>query len=228
MLFLAPPEFVDDPSSITSDSRLYLPPSGHSRLFVVCSTKEKANITWLAVLSGSPSDLSVLNITQTTGKKSVLFEKNPSSSVIIRGTLIGLSFTCKAENDAGETTTTNPFEFRLGSERFYLSTCQTLHQSVLGLPTISKAPSNVTEQEGKGVMLNCSSALGAPSPQIFWTFVAKGSNATVNKQMSNNLQNNLVLPNIQRDEAGTYTCFVQNQFQTLSAEAVVIVTCMSY
>ena len=107
-----------------TDSRVYLPPSGHSSLLVVCSTKEKANITWLAVLSGNPADLSPLNITQTTDKKSVLFEKDPASSVLVRGTLVGSSFTCKAENDAGETTTTNPFEFRLGSEWFYLSTYQ--------------------------------------------------------------------------------------------------------
>ena len=183
---------------------------------------------WLAVLSGSAVDISPLNITQTTDKKSILFERDPASSVLIRGTLIGPSFTCKAENDAGETTTTNPFEFRLGSEWFYLYTCQTLHQSVLGLPTISEAPSNVTEQEENDVMLNCSSALGAPRPRIFWRFTAKGSNVVVNRQTSNNLQNNLVLPNIQRDEAGTYTCFVENQFQTLSAKAIVVVTCMPY
>ena len=81
----------------------------------MCSTKEKANITWLQ--NDNPVDLSVLNITQTTDKKSVLYQRDVASGDAgVRGTLLGPPFKCRAVNDTGGATTTDPFTFRLGSE----------------------------------------------------------------------------------------------------------------
>ena len=93
-----------------------------------------------------------------------------------------------------------------------------LHQSILVvLPTIAEAPSNVTVQEGNDVTLMCSDSSGVPIPKIFWRFRAKGSNVTVNKgpTTDNARANNLPLVSVQRENAGTYTCFLENRFQTL-------------
>ena len=94
-----------------------------------------------------------------------------------------------------------------------------------------EVPSNVTEQEGNDVMLNCGvTGNPVPIPRFFWKFTPSNDNVTEStEQPSNNaVANNLPLMSIHRDQAGTYTCFAQSPFQTLSAKAVVIVTCMLY
>ena len=99
-------------------------------------------------------------------------------------------------------------------------------------PTIGTAPTNPTESvEGNDVLLTCSFGAGVlPVPEIFWKFTAKGSAEMVDvaDKTTGNMANNLPLSNIQRNQAGTYTCYVRNEFGSAYASAVVTVLCEGY
>ena len=85
--------------------------------------------------------------------------------------------------------------------------------------------------EGKDVTLACSfGARVLPVQEIFWKFTAKGSAEMVDvgDKTTGNMANNLPLSNIQRNQAGRYTCYLRNKFGNVSASAVVTVLCEQY
>ena len=98
-------------------------------------------------------------------------------------------------------------------------------------PAIGTSPTNPTEGiEGNNVPLTCSFAMGIqPVGDIFWKFTAKGITQRIdvgrNSNTTGSAVNTLVLSNIQRNDAGTYTCYVRNEFGSVSASAVVTVLC---
>ena len=101
-------------------------------------------------------------------------------------------------------------------------------------PTIGASPTNPTEGiEGNDVPLTCSFAMGIqPVGEIFWKFTAKGTAQQIDAGRDSNTTgstiNTLLLSNIQRNDAGTYTCYVRNEFGSVSASAVVTVSCEYY
>ena len=99
-------------------------------------------------------------------------------------------------------------------------------------PTIGTASTNPTEGiEGNDVTLQCSFAwIVRPLGDIFWKFTAKGTTQRfdVGLKTTGSTVNALVLSNIQRNQAGTYTCYVRNEFGSAYASAVVTVLCEGY
>ena len=115
--FLAALEFIDDPSKAFRGGYVYIPPDGHGDLIVVCTTNERSTIAWL---SGGVVVPAILNVTQATDRKSVLYAKGVGSggtNFAVRSALLGPSFTCEAlSNDQRETAMTRTFRFALGGK----------------------------------------------------------------------------------------------------------------
>ena len=117
IFFLAALEFIDDPSKAFRGGYVYIPPDGHGDLIVVCTTNERSTIAWLSRGVVVPA---ILNVTQTTDRKSVLYTKGVGSggtNFAVRSALLGPSFACEAlSNDQRETVMTGTFRFALGGK----------------------------------------------------------------------------------------------------------------
>eukprot|EP00118_Oscarella_pearsei_P005579 m.25732 g.25732 ORF g.25732 m.25732 type:complete len:776 (+) comp28932_c0_seq2:138-2465(+) len=192
------PQFVDDPSQNFTDGGVLIPPDGRGALTVFCSTKEKANITWLS--EKVPADVTALNITQITDRKSVLHQENAAGIPTVRGVLLGPPFSCKATNSDGESATTGPFSFLLGK-----------------VPTLSDSSSlsDETKIEGESVQFECAQATGVlPLASFTWKYLKDGSTvleATGEKSTYSLTAN--------RHNAGEYLCNASNVFGWASEKA---------
>ncbi|XP_065831917.1 cell adhesion molecule DSCAM-like isoform X2 [Oscarella lobularis] len=194
------PVFIVSPQTIE-----YVSPSGS--LDVVCTTGDPSNITWHENDVNKPLITSKFTVTKISDRSR--FHLASAGSLTL-GELNTGRF-CRA-TDTSDSSVTD-------------STVFTLRQGAA--PTIGTASTNPTEGiEGNDVTLQCSFAwIVRPLGDIFWKFTAKGTTQRfdVGLKTTGSTVNALVLSNIQRNQAGTYTCYVRNEFGSAYASAVVTV-----
>ncbi|XP_065828179.1 neural cell adhesion molecule 1-like [Oscarella lobularis] len=205
-------EFVDDPSHRVSSvwdglpGYIFIPPDGHSDLIIVCSTNERSTIVWLSKSSAVPA---ILNITQTTDRKSVLYAKgvgDGGTNFAVRSALIGPSFTCAAvSSDRGERATTGAFRFALGV-----------------VPKLTfRPPPYVTAIEGEMVNFTCAYNSSIPPVQprpIVWNRGSDASTFFANFRFYSTLS-----IQASRSNAGVIRCAASNIFGFVMATTTLIV-----
>ncbi|XP_065832584.1 uncharacterized protein [Oscarella lobularis] len=198
-------EFIDDPSKAFRGGYVYIPPDGHGDLIVVCTTNERSTIAWL---SGGVVVPAILNVTQTTDRKSVLYAKgvgNGGANFAVRSALLGPSFTCEALSyDQRETARSGTFRFALGV-----------------VPKLAFRPlPYVTAIEGEMVNFTCAYNTSIqPLPHLIrWNRGSGASQSLANFRFYSTLS---IQAN--RSNAGEYQCTTSNIFGIAVATTTLIV-----
>ena len=115
--FLAAITFIKNPGLL---GKIFIPPIGD--LTVMCSTQDSANITWVSFKGDIyKAGNAILNITQATDTKSILYVRNNDDSS--KGILLfDGPFRCRARDLATlQENATDYFVFLVGSE--YTQAC---------------------------------------------------------------------------------------------------------
>ena len=91
-------------------------------------------------------------------------------------------------------------------------------------PEISQPPKNASEVEGQDVVFSCS-VDGNPSPVVTWTKNGEELNVTANSRinvLSTNNNHSLIITNVNRSDAGQYTCVASNSVSSSTSSAATL------
>ncbi|XP_043926194.1 peroxidasin homolog isoform X2 [Protopterus annectens] len=115
-------------------------------------------------------------------------------------------YQCMAKNAAGEVKTPEVILRYFGSP---------------ARPTFVIQPQNTEVLVGESVTLECSAA-GQPQPRITWT---KGDRSPIpaDPRITITSSGGLYIQNVNQDDGGQYTCFAENNLDTIHATAYIIV-----
>ena len=86
-------------------------------------------------------------------------------------------------------------------------------------PQITKSPSSVEAITGDSVTFECT-AEGFPRPKLTWR---KQSSKLPSLRATVSENNSLIITNVQRHDADTYVCHVENVFGDANAYATLVV-----
>ena len=173
----------------------------------------------------------ILNITQTTDRKSVLYAKgvgDGGTNFAVRSALIGPSFTCAAvSSDRGERATTGAFRFALGGKAGSAATdtqCLRFHLTVVVPKLTFRPPPYVTAIEGEMLNFTCAhnSFISPVEPRpIVWNRGSGASTFFANFRFYSTLS-----IQASRSNAGVIRCAASNIFGFVMATTTLIVYCI--
>ena len=91
-------------------------------------------------------------------------------------------------------------------------------------PEISQPPMNATKVEGEDVVFSCS-VDGNPSPVVTWTKNGEELNVAANSRinvLSTHNNHSLTITNVNRSDAGQYTCVASNSVSSSTSSAATL------